>query len=247
VSKRLLFVLAHPDDESMGTGGTIARHVGAGVEVHLLCVTRGGAGWRDRPPGRKPDELPEIRAQELAVAARVLGLKSVELWDYPDGGLPSCDQGEITKRIRDHVKALRPAAVVGWGPDGGYFHPDHIACGACTDEATAASGAPVYHLAVTPDIAAGYRRLADLAAEDQSRMQLAVWERTTVTFVLTAKEMEVKKRAIGAHVSQMDRGWERYLGGEAEVLGLEYEGYLRRRDTNPASVILEEGVFPELA
>src|ERR1700680_3691195 len=88
---RMLFVFAHPDDESMGTGGTIARHVRAGVEGHLLCLTRGGAGWGGRPPGRRPEELPEIRTEELHRAAQVFGLASVEVWDYPDGGVPSCN------------------------------------------------------------------------------------------------------------------------------------------------------------
>src|SRR4029077_12606862 len=134
----------------MGTGGTIARHTRSGVEVHLLCLTKGGAGWRDRPPGSKSSELPRIRSEELAAAAAVLGIASVELWDYPDGGVPSCNLKEITRRIFDHASAIRPGAVVGWGPDGGYFHPDHIACGLCTDDAVAGLNVPLYHLAVTP-------------------------------------------------------------------------------------------------
>jgi LmbE family N-acetylglucosaminyl deacetylase len=111
----LLFVLAHPDDESMGAGGTIARHVRAGVEVHLLCLTRGGAGWRGRPPGRRPEELPEIRTEELHRAANVLSLTSLAFWDYPDGGLPSCNQDEIRRRIGEHVRSLRLGTAHGNG------------------------------------------------------------------------------------------------------------------------------------
>jgi LmbE family N-acetylglucosaminyl deacetylase len=243
----LLFVFAHPDDESEATGGTIARHTHAGVEVHLVCLTRGGAGWRGRPPGRKPEELPAIRAAELEAAARELGIASVALWDYPDGAVPACDQDEITRRILERAKALRPAAVVCWGPDGGYFHPDHIACGACTDEAVAGSGIPLYHLAVTAAIAQGYRRLVDLSGQDGAGLPMVVWERTSVTVKINAAEMAVKKRAIAAHVSQMDAGWDMFNAGQIGVDGLDQEGFVRVRDTNPAGLLLEHGLFPELS
>jgi LmbE family N-acetylglucosaminyl deacetylase len=242
----MLFVFAHPDDESMGTGGTIARHVRAGVEVHLLCLTRGGAGWGGRPPGRRPDELPEIRTDELDRAAKVLGLASVELWDYPDGGVPSCNQDEITKRIGEHVRSLRPDTVVGWGADGGYFHPDHIACGACTDEALAGTGIPLYHFVLNPDIAAGYRYLISLSGHDPDDLKLCIWERTSATFRCNADEMGVKTRAIACHVSQLDNGWDSMIRGEVEIRGLETESFMRVRDTNPADLVLDSGLFPEL-
>ena len=242
----LLFVLAHPDDESMGTGGTIARHVGAGIEVHLLCLTRGGAGWGGRPPGRRPEELPEIRSEELGRAASVLGLASVELWDYPDAGVPSCDQDEIRRRIRDHFDAVQPGVVVGWGPDGGYFHGDHIACGACTDEALTGTGVPLYHMALTQYIADGYRQVVSLSGANPLELKVAIWGRTSATFRLNADEMATKMRAIACHESQLDDGWERVLGGEFVIAGLETESYLRFRDTAPADLVLENGVFPEL-
>lgn len=243
---RLLFVLAHPDDECMATGGTIARHVRAGVEAHLLCLTRGGAGWGGRPPGRRPDELPEIRTEELDHAAKVLGLASVELWDYPDGGVPSCNQDEITRRIGEHVRSLRPAVVVGWGPDGGYFHPDHIACGTCTDGALAGTGVPLYHFVVNPYTAAGYRRLMSLSGHDPMDMKFCIWDRTSVTFRCNSDEVDMKRRAIACHVSQLDDGWERWIRGEVEIPGLEAECFMRLRDTNPADLVLDGDTFPEL-
>jgi LmbE family N-acetylglucosaminyl deacetylase len=246
VPGRILFVLAHPDDECMGTGGTIARHARAGIEVHLICLTRGGAGWGGRPPGRRPEELPDIRADELRHAAEVLGLLSVELWDYPDGGVPSCDQDEITERIRRQVARLKPAVVAGWGPDGGYFHPDHIACGACTDDAVKGTGVPLYHLVVGEEVADGYRRLVALSGQDPGQLKLAVWGRSSVKFHFDRAEMDVKRRAIAFHVSQLDEGWDKLLSGEVEIGGLEFESYLRIRDTNPADLLLNRGVFPEL-
>jgi LmbE family N-acetylglucosaminyl deacetylase len=214
--------------------------------VHLLCLTRGGAGWGGRPPGRLPEELPEIRTEELHLAAKVFGLASVELWDYPDGGVAACNQDEITRRIGEHIRSLKPMVVAGWGPDGGYFHPDHIACGACTDEALAGAGIPSYHLAVSPYVADGFRRLLALSGQDPAHMKFCVWERTSVEFRCNVDEMGVKRRALACHVSQLDDGWDKVISGEVEIKGLEAESYLRVRDTNPADLVLDRGVFPEL-
>ncbi len=244
--QRLLFVLAHPDDESMGFGGTVVRHARSGVEVHLLCLTRGGAGWGGRPLGRRPEELPEIRSEELRAAAGVLGLASVELWDYPDGGVPECDQAEIRRRIRDHTMAIGPDVVAGWGPDGAYFHPDHIACGACTDEALAGAGIPLYHAAFTRYAMDGYRQVIALSRQDPGQMKTCEWGRTSVTFRLSAAELSTKLRAIACHASQLDAGWDKAVHDEVEIPGLESESYIRVRDTNPQDLLIESGVFPEL-
>src|SRR5205085_367390 len=108
--------------------------------------------------GRSPEDLPSIRTQELQHAARVLGLASVEVWDYPDGGVPDCDQDEIVGRVQEAVERLAPDAVVGWGPDGGYGHPDHIAVGACTDRALAGTALPHYHMGLDKAAVDAYSR-----------------------------------------------------------------------------------------
>src|SRR5437763_2183699 len=86
---RLMAVLAHPDDESLGVGGTLARYASEGVDVFLLTATRGDAGrYRghrpsdDRHPG--PAALAAIREGELRAAASVLGICDVTLLDYGD-------------------------------------------------------------------------------------------------------------------------------------------------------------------
>ena len=123
----LRLVLAHPDDESMGAAGLILRHTRNAIPTYLICATYGEAGWQGKPRGAKKEDLPEIRAKELEEAAAALALSGVELWDYPDGGVASADHPEITHRIGEHIARLQPRAVVGWGPDGGYGHPDHLA------------------------------------------------------------------------------------------------------------------------
>src|SRR5260370_20177743 len=106
---RLRAMLAHPDDESMGTGGTPYRHAAAGVDVHLLCVTRGGEGWQGKPPGATEEDLPRIQTRELDAAGKALGLPAVELWDYPDGAVGGCDQAGITNPVAGDLRTHRPA------------------------------------------------------------------------------------------------------------------------------------------
>src|SRR5260370_12407138 len=99
--------------------------------------------------GAKKEALAEVRGREVEEASAALALSGVELWDYPDGGVPQADQQEITQRIWEQVSKLRPHAVVGWGPDGGYGHPAHIAMGPSTHPAlpalTAAARPPLPH------------------------------------------------------------------------------------------------------
>src|SRR5260370_18623724 len=167
----MLVVLAHPDDESMGTGGIILRHTRPGIEVHLICATRGEQGWAGGPPGNS-DKLSRIRTAELDAAATALGLSGYELWDYPDGRVETSSHGEITERIREKISTLAPAVVVGWGPDGAYGHPDHIASGRCTDAAVAAIPEPappaLYHIAGAPTLGDVYRATLAPNGEDVS-------------------------------------------------------------------------------
>jgi len=203
----LLAVLAHPDDESMGTGGTLFRHAAAGVEVHLVCATRGDQGWQGKPPGAMKEDLPRIRTGELQAAAAVLGLAGVELWDYPDGGVPRCDQAEVTARIAEAIQRLRPAAVIGWGPDGGYGHPDHIAVGACTDAGVRSidPGArpALYHLALDEDLAQAYREVMALSGDDEV-LPVEIQPDVGPVLELSDEEVRAKMRAIDCHASQLE-------------------------------------------
>jgi N-acetylglucosamine malate deacetylase 2 len=202
----LLLVLAHPDDESMGTGGVILRHTRNGVVVNLICATYGEAGWMGKPPGAKEEDLREIRAKELEEAAAALALSNVELWDYPDGGLAKSDRQEITQRIWEQISKLRPRAVVGWGPDGAYGHPDHIALGACTDAAvssmTEGERPALYHIAVDQQVADFYRDAMGLTGQNHS-MHFEP-RNTDIVIELDADEVQMKLRAIECHRSQLE-------------------------------------------
>lgn len=203
----LLVVMAHPDDESMGCGGLILRHTRAGINAQLICATYGEAGWTGKPPGAKRGDLPEIRAAELEKAAQALGLSHVELWDYPDGSVAVSDQQEITHRIWEQISKVRPRAVVGWGPDGGYGHPDHIAIGSCTDTAVGAMAEgdrpALYHLAIDHQVSEFYREALLLGAAG-TRMQLSPQDKVDLVIDLDHDEVMMKLRAIDCHRSQLE-------------------------------------------
>ncbi len=210
MARRLLVVFAHPDDESMGIGGTIFRHSSAGVEVHLVCATKGGDGWQGRPAGARKDQLTAIRAAELERAAAALDVASVELWDYPDGGVSACDPEEISDRIRASAGRLNPDAVITWGPDGGYGHPDHIAIGACADGALKDSGTPVYHFVVDLETAERMRSaLRSRGLGDGLPTVGQPW--VSVAFRLSPEEVEAKRQAVLCHLSQLGPPMDRIL------------------------------------
>jgi LmbE family N-acetylglucosaminyl deacetylase len=203
----LLLVMAHPDDESMGAGGLILRHTRHGVAASLICATYGEAGWMGKPLGARKEELPEIRARELEEAAGALALSKVELWDYPDGGVQDSDHSELTTRIWEHISKVRPRAVVGWGPDGGYGHPDHITIGACTDAAVAAmtegNRPALYHLAIDRPLADFYGEAMRLSGSANG-MHLRPRDDADVVIELDADEVMMKLRAIDCHQSQLE-------------------------------------------
>jgi LmbE family N-acetylglucosaminyl deacetylase len=203
----LLVVTAHPDDESMGCGGLILRHTRAGIPVNLVCATRGEAGWSGRPPGARKEDLAQIRTDELEEAASALAIAGVELWDYPDGGVEGCDRQEITQRIWEQITRLHPRAVVGWGPDGAYGHPDHIAMGACTDLAVSSMAEgdrpALYHLAVDQKVLDFFKEALRMSGEDHG-LPLVVNEMADVTFDLESDEVMMKLRAIDCHRSQLE-------------------------------------------
>ncbi len=127
----LATILAHPDDETFGTGGTLIRYVREGIKVHSLCLTEGEKGWAggEGAPILAREHVGSARALELAEAGRRLGLSSVTCLKYPDGGLAGVNEDYVVRDIVRWLRKVRPQVVITWGPDGGYGHPDHIATG----------------------------------------------------------------------------------------------------------------------
>lgn len=134
----LLAVFAHPDDESFGPGGTLARYAAEGVAVHLVCATRGEAGLDDTTGPDAPEPLARRRERELGCAAGVLGLREVHLLDYHDSGMPGspsnrhpralmrADPRVLAEQVGRRMRQVRAQVVITFDPHGGYGHPDHV-------------------------------------------------------------------------------------------------------------------------
>lgn len=138
MGKTLLAVLAHPDDESFGMGGTLALYARRGVDVYLVCATRGEVGEMDPKMLDGFHSAAERRESELRCAAQHLGLKDVFFLDYRDSGMPGSPDNRhpnalvaqplevVTDKIVHYIRQLRPQVLITFDPIGGYRHPDHI-------------------------------------------------------------------------------------------------------------------------
>jgi N-acetyl-1-D-myo-inositol-2-amino-2-deoxy-alpha-D-glucopyranoside deacetylase len=155
----LLAVLAHPDDESFGIGGTLALCAAQGINTYLLCATHGEAGDIDQQHMQGYGSIADLREAELKCAANVLGLSSVHFLNYRDSGMPgSANNGhpkalvnastdEVAVSISQYIRHLRPQVIITFDPIGGYGHPDHIKVHEATLQA--------FHAAADPQINEG--------------------------------------------------------------------------------------------
>jgi len=140
---KLMAVLAHPDDESLGVGGILAKYAAEGIETSLVTATRGERGWfgdEHEYPGL--EALGQIREAELRAAAVVLGIRSVDFLEYIDGELDQAHPAEVVAKIVGHLRLVKPDVVVTFGPDGSYGHPDHIAISQFTTAAIIEAASP---------------------------------------------------------------------------------------------------------
>jgi N-acetyl-1-D-myo-inositol-2-amino-2-deoxy-alpha-D-glucopyranoside deacetylase len=151
----LMAVFAHPDDESFGIGGTLARYGSdPNVRVVLICATRGEAGEISDPKLASLERLGQVREQELRCACRTLGVEELYFLDYRDSGmagtaenddpraLAQADFGEAVGKVVAHIRREKPDVVVTFDENGGYGHPDHIAIHHIAKAAFAAAAEP---------------------------------------------------------------------------------------------------------
>jgi LmbE family N-acetylglucosaminyl deacetylase len=124
--RTVLAVFAHPDDESLACGGTLARISDAGARVVLLCVTHGRRGTISDPALVPDGDLGRVRGEELDRAARVLGIAEVMLLDYPDGDLRRADETPFDRELSSVIRSCQPDAVITFDDDGLYWHTDHV-------------------------------------------------------------------------------------------------------------------------
>lgn len=138
MTKTILAVLAHPDDETFGLGGTLALYSRRGYNTYYVCATRGEVGAADEEFMKGFKDTAEMRTDELMRAAKILGLKDVFFLGYRDSGMPGSEDNkhpnahvahsvdEVAGRVVKYMRELKPDIVLTFDPIGGYKHPDHI-------------------------------------------------------------------------------------------------------------------------
>ena len=148
--KRVLVVVAHPDDESFALGALLDRFVQDGAEVAMLCLTRGEASTL----GADADDLAAVRAEELAAAGEVLGMASTTALTHPDGGLAAMDPAILAADVDRHVEQTRPDGILVFDPVSGVTgHPDHAAASLAAIAAGERWGLPVLGWALPQAVA----------------------------------------------------------------------------------------------
>jgi LmbE family N-acetylglucosaminyl deacetylase len=146
--RKLLGVFAHPDDESYGAGGTLARYAEEGADVYAIIATDGAAGSVSTSQAVEEGQtLTEIRAAELATAASILGLTDYWNLGYHDSGMRGSPENDhpralmvqpldrVVHELVGLMRRLRPQVVITHDPYGGYGHPDHIQVSRTTTKA----------------------------------------------------------------------------------------------------------------
>jgi LmbE family N-acetylglucosaminyl deacetylase len=213
-------VLAHPDDESLGMGGTLAHYASEGVATYLLTATRGERGrYGDSPVSPGPDIVGRAREAELLAAARELGLSQVRILGYPDGGLDAVDPGPAIANIAGHLRRVRPQVVLTFGPDGAYGHPDHIAISQLTSAAITCAAdssfggeyephrvSKLYFLAWSAKLWRAYQAaLRELVfTVDGERRQATPWPDWAITTAVDTRHVSAAVwRAVSCHKTQM--------------------------------------------
>lgn len=124
---RLMAIFAHPDDESFGMAGAMARAVRGGHPVALVCATRGEEGKISDPSLATQENLGQVREGELRAAMAAVGVSDLTFLDYVDGHLAEADQTEALAKVVEQIRRFQPDVVVTFDPKGGYGHVDHMA------------------------------------------------------------------------------------------------------------------------
>jgi len=206
-------VLAHPDDESLGTGGTLAKYAAEGVETYLVTATRGERGRFVDGATRPSDAVVGCtREAELRAAAKELGIREVTCLGYPDGGVDGVSPDMAQAAIAEQLRRIAPHVVITFGPDGAYGHPDHIAISQLTTAAIVRASdqdyavAKLYYIAWGASTWAAYQaalKKLTSVVDGVERHVIPIPDWHITTRIDTSAVWPVVWRAVQCHRTQM--------------------------------------------
>jgi len=227
----ILFILAHPDDESFAFGGLMAWARIRDLRIGLVCATRGEAGEISDPSLGTPATLGAVRERELRRAMGIVDVSTIRLLPYRDSGmagtpenddprsLVQASQEAVLADIVFQIRDLRPRAVITFGPDGVYKHPDHVRIGEIATEAVqvAASDAypflgeswhanRLYHMALAREdlLAMSQRESGPFSGTSPEAIAAMGVPRSEITHVFDVSEfIDIKLRVLTSHATQL--------------------------------------------
>lgn len=208
---KIIFVFAHPDDESISSGGTIALLAKKG-DVKLITATRGENGQTGGLCAQ--EELGKVREKELKKAAKVLGISQIYFLYFTDGALSKLPKNVISDKILSLFKKEMPDVVVTFNEEGGSRHPDHIQINKSTTEAffeylkVTKRHVRLYYNAMPRSFV---EKLRDEGMDYRVYGKIKGTPDSQITSIIDISEtIETKIKALKSHKTQK-KDWERFL------------------------------------
>lgn len=219
----LLAILAHPDDEAFGLGGTLAHYAALGHKVYLICATRGESGKITDPSIDPNTDRGKLREQELKDSCKALGIQAPIFLDYLDSGrfertrhedkraLINVDDLLIEHKILEQLALLQPEVIISFDPHGIYGHIDHIKMHRAATAAFWSAGKVMKHpprrLFYTAMSASRMKQMQLLRENSPlSRLDTDIYGVTDDSFAVVINiqsYLQQKQAAIAAHRSQV--------------------------------------------
>jgi len=249
--RTVLAIFAHPDDESLACGGTLARLSDAGARVVLMCASRGERGSISDPALVPDGDLGRVRTTELQEAAAVLGIADVLVMNHPDGDLRWEDVAELHAEILSTIQEYRPDAVITFAEDGLYWHLDHIGVHERTHTAVRSLGDAAPSLYYVTMVQGVMREVVEVAhAKGGAPPDSSFWgiapdvfgeAAMPPTFTIDVREWVTRKlAALRCHKTQMGRNNPIAWIDEHEARRLLGTEYFRREGPDGRADVLEQ-------
>lgn len=250
IKPTLLAVFAHPDDESFGPGGTLAKYAAEGCNVHVIIATDGNAGSvEDEGYRTGAESLSQVRSTELSNAAVELGVTTIWSLPYHDSGMRGAPENDypnaliqqpieqLTAEIGEYITRLQPHVILTHDPFGGYGHPDHVrCCEAVTaafyharSNASTVQPQKLYYTAFDKRMLKVIVRVMPLLGQDPAAIgrnkdinlvEISQWDTPVHANINVSQYLTKKNAASRAHASQ-------YSGGPSFVRAL--PSFIRKR------------------
>ncbi|MDO8460953.1 MAG: PIG-L deacetylase family protein [bacterium] len=211
---KIIFVFAHPDDESFSSGGIIAKLTKEGNTVKLITATRGEAGQLGNPPITTKENLGKTREQELRKVAKILGISKIYFLDFKDGTLSKIPKKLLVDKIHSILQLEKPDVVVSFNKEGGSRHPDHMRISFSATEAfekylrSAKKHVRLYHSEIPKTL---LKKLSQDGTDYKAFGKIMGTHLSKITTVVDiSSTLDLKIKAIKCHKTQ-NKDWERYL------------------------------------